>query len=150
MVHGDIKGQNLLVSDEGIIKITDFGDSLLLDSSPKFSTLRKQNTVALNWAAPELLIDADTVRTLESDIYSLGMTMLEIFTDEPPYGRSTTPAAIIVVLLSTHQRPSRPKPLEFGVKQNKIWELIVRCWAEDPKGRPDALSVLKSLKSFVN
>ncbi|KAF8594355.1 kinase-like protein [Ceratobasidium sp. AG-I] len=110
-----------------------------------------QGPMSLNWTAPELTMHISQGFTEETDIFALGMTMLEIFTGEPPYGRDVTPVAIIVALMVTHNRPIRPPELSGPEeRQTQMWELIQDCWAINPTDRPSASSVLNSLQSFAS
>ncbi|EUC59180.1 tyrosine kinase catalytic domain protein [Rhizoctonia solani AG-3 Rhs1AP] len=78
MVHGDLKAVNILVSENGIAKISDFDHSILSDSTLVFSETTNRGGGTLRWMAPELLLEGETPadRSRECDVYALGMTML--------------------------------------------------------------------------
>ncbi|KAF8690173.1 protein kinase, partial [Rhizoctonia solani] len=77
IVHGDLKGDNILVSGSGEPVVCDFGGSLLKNRSLKVIPSEKGLCFTSRWAAPELLDSEDEgCNTKESDIYALGMTIL--------------------------------------------------------------------------
>ncbi|KAG9089274.1 hypothetical protein FS749_001459 [Ceratobasidium sp. UAMH 11750] len=82
MVHGDLKAKNILVSDEGMVKLSDFGNSIFVsECSLEFTDTTNTVGGTTRWMAPELLDedeseDEDTNRSQPADIYALGMTIL--------------------------------------------------------------------------
>ncbi|KAG9081763.1 hypothetical protein FRC06_005399 [Ceratobasidium sp. 370] len=87
MVHGDLKAKNILVSDEGTVKLTDFGNSIFVsECSLDFTDTTNTAGGTTRWMkAPELLAegegegegeDEDTSRSQPADVYALGMTVL--------------------------------------------------------------------------
>ncbi|CAE6448738.1 unnamed protein product, partial [Rhizoctonia solani] len=70
IVHGDIKGANVLISDDGVAMLTDFDEVQLGDSSLVF-TRPNEPAMTLKWTAPEVLLGGQ--RTFKSDVYGLGM-----------------------------------------------------------------------------
>ncbi|CEL54360.1 Vegetative incompatibility protein HET-E-1 OS=Podospora anserina GN=HET-E1 PE=4 SV=1 [Rhizoctonia solani AG-1 IB] len=77
-VHGDLKVLNVLVSSNGDAKLTDFGLSIIPEASLGFSDTSNSQIGSTRWAAPELLFE-DALKSKESDVYALGMTMLVRF-----------------------------------------------------------------------
>ncbi|KAF8592865.1 kinase-like protein [Ceratobasidium sp. AG-I] len=79
MVHGDIKALNVLVSQDGVAKLSDFDHSILSSCSLVFSATTNAGGGTLRWMAPELLIRAEdedsppASRSMETDVYALGM-----------------------------------------------------------------------------
>ncbi|KAG8738693.1 hypothetical protein FRC10_006577 [Ceratobasidium sp. 414] len=113
-VHGDLKGDNVLVSSDGIVKLTDFGLSIthginlqLSETDPGGGTLR--------WMAPELLTDTGA-RCKETDVYAFGMVFLnqEIITGQPPFDELHSSHAIINAVAQDKKIPERLKQLHCG------------------------------------
>lgn len=73
MVHGDLKGANIMISSNGVAMIADFGNSQLKELTLKFSNTTSRG-LSIRWAAPEVLEAADPSR--EADVYAYGMTVL--------------------------------------------------------------------------
>ncbi|CAE6436232.1 unnamed protein product [Rhizoctonia solani] len=76
MVHGDIKASNILVSSEGVLKLTDFDHSLITDCSLLFTATTRIGGGTPRWMAPELFEhESSHQRTKRTDIYALGMVI---------------------------------------------------------------------------
>lgn len=155
MVHGDIKAVNILVSRDGVAKINDFDYSILSDATLRFSETTKLGGGTLRWMAPELLQhreDDDSppvMRNKQTDVYALGMTMLEIVSGRVPYHEYQYDMGIYGAI-SRNQPPRRPKELPVGDnKADRMWTLLANCWDHDPAARPHVSSVLESLQEFA-
>ena len=80
-VHCNLKAANILMTESGEVKLSDFGISLYLHA---IKHVDKGVPFMPNWAAPEV-IELRSVST-KSDIWSLGCTIIELLTGRPPYG----------------------------------------------------------------
>ncbi|CAE6411010.1 unnamed protein product [Rhizoctonia solani] len=76
MIHGDLKATNVLVSSEGVAKLTDFDHSIISNCSLVFSATTQTGGGTLRWMAPELLSEDTSMRNKQTDIYALGMTLM--------------------------------------------------------------------------
>jgi len=102
IAHRDIKGLNILITKDGKIKIADFGVAVNINENQK--TLSAGGTPY--WMAPETANGQDFIST-KSDIWSLGCTVIELMTGNPPYAElSPLPALIRIV---EDQHPPLPK-----------------------------------------
>ncbi|QRV86018.1 Tyrosine kinase domain protein [Ceratobasidium sp. AG-Ba] len=136
-VHGDIKGANVIISERGCAQLTDFGSSMLKHPTMQFTGKLFQPSFSLRWASPEL-IDETVSSSKESDIYALGMTILEAITGNVPYaGRSDYNVMMAVAVKK--QLPDQPNEID-----KDLWDLLVRCWDSSPHERPTATGVFKS------
>ncbi|KAG9402049.1 Leucine-rich repeat serine/threonine-protein kinase 2 [Aphanomyces cochlioides] len=90
IVHGDLKCNNLLVTNDGHIKLADFGSSfhLLMGARPT-----ETQEFSLRWTAPECL-DGAISRTLFTDIFALGLCFVEALTTEVPFSEFTADADV--------------------------------------------------------
>ncbi|CAE6459511.1 unnamed protein product, partial [Rhizoctonia solani] len=142
MVHGDLKSFNVLISSDGIAKLSDFGLSTMYEASIAFS--ETSITVGTTrWAAPELLDEESPKASKSSDVYALGMTMLEIFTGAVPYPQCQRDFSVMR-MVQQKILPTRPEGrIHTGQRGNKIWELLMSCWNYEPNERPSAQEVVK-------
>lgn len=136
MVHGDLKGLNILIDDNGRPKLTNFGKSILLKLTGATSTTK----LSPRWAAPELMEGRGT-DTFAADVYSLGMTILETFTGKVPYFDKTE-----LEVAEEKGLPVRPEDsIASNSNGNKLWELLMSCWVYEPDNRPRAEHVRKTM-----
>ncbi|KAG9090404.1 hypothetical protein FRC06_001105 [Ceratobasidium sp. 370] len=138
-VRGDLKARNVLVDKNDIARLSDFDHSILSNCTLLFTETTNVGGGTLRWMAPELLLssgDDDTApisRSKRTDIYALGMTMLEIISGRVPYAEYKVDRAIIRAL-DKKEFPTRPKE----VSTDWIWSLLEACWDHDPDARPSA------------
>ncbi|KAK1219128.1 Rho guanine nucleotide exchange factor [Marasmius sp. AFHP31] len=137
IVHGDIKGINVLITPELRASIGDFGLSRVADShalklSTSFSSSIKGT---IRWQAPELLRSSPpSGPTVQSDMYAYGC----IFVGRVPF-YELNECAVMVAILLDRKHPSRPENLEVD---DAVWELMTSCWNFDPSLRPTAADAL--------
>ncbi|CUA77278.1 STE20-like serine/threonine-protein kinase [Rhizoctonia solani] len=114
IVHGDIKGANIVMAQDYIAKLTDFGSATIKASSLRLvgSSSTTNPAVSIRWAAPEL-VEGVTKCTPEGDIYALGMTFLEVITGSVPYAGFRDIAVLNKIINKIH--PERPVELQAGV-----------------------------------
>jgi len=146
--------QNIYIDDAGHARIA--GLDLITATSDLESTLSSAEVPAIGLAAPEVL-GGDTSTTKESDIFSFGMVMIEVyfraiivighiihcykaFTGAAPFTHSP-PTAVAVGILSG-KRPERPG--HPGLT-DKLWGFNQRCWDQEPQLRPGISEVVSCL-----
>ncbi|CUA77333.1 Ephrin type-A receptor 3 [Rhizoctonia solani] len=140
IVHGDIKGANILVSGDHIPKLTDFGSSIIRKYTLGFTTTTTGTSTTLRWTAPEIFME-ETKHTFEGDVYALGMTILEAFTESVPYEDLLDVAVMRRLMQRVHpERPQRCIPVGDR-SSDLLWNVITSCWDKHPQNRPPALRV---------
>ncbi|KAE9402581.1 kinase-like protein, partial [Gymnopus androsaceus JB14] len=108
VVHGDLKGANILVSDLGQCRLTDFGLAGMMTTLQTLSSSMGNGTGgSVRWMALELFDYTTNSRpSTYTDMYSLGCTIYEIVTGSPPFSGKSDPAVIFQVMSGS--RPLRP------------------------------------------
>ncbi|KAG8761813.1 hypothetical protein FRC12_009313 [Ceratobasidium sp. 428] len=74
VIHGDLKGGNVLISQDGVAQLADFGNAKLQEYSLKFTKTSTKETLSSRWAAPELF--EGNRCSYATDVYALGMVRL--------------------------------------------------------------------------
>jgi hypothetical protein len=124
IVHRDIKPDNILLGEDGSVKITDFGISRAADDVSVTKTGMIAGTPA--YLAPEVALGADP--TPASDVFSLGSTLYAAVEGEPPFGLSDNTLGLLhKVALGRINPPQRSGPLT---------DVLVALLAADPQARP--------------
>ncbi|KAL5638853.1 hypothetical protein ACGC1H_003268 [Rhizoctonia solani] len=138
IVHGDLKGANVLISESGKALLSDFGNSLVEDNTLRFTATTRDAACSSRWAAPEILEGAAT--SYPADIFALGMTLLEAITGDVPYKELEREQAVMVAILFKKAVPTRPTAHipHNSAHGDLLWDLLNRCWAYEPNDRPHA------------
>jgi eukaryotic-like serine/threonine-protein kinase len=123
LVHRDIKPGNILIGEDGLVKVTDFGIAHAAGSAPITGPGVVMGTT--QYMAPERIAGAPA--TPASDLYSLGILIYECLTGLPPYDGGTAE------VMAGHLYLPLP-PLPAGVPP-ELDELIARLTAKDPAAR---------------
>ncbi|KAG8723297.1 hypothetical protein FRC09_003898 [Ceratobasidium sp. 395] len=141
VIHGDIKGDNVLMASDGTLKLTDFGLAIMHDKTLQFSQTDPGRGTT-RWMAPELYDGAQRCR--ESDIYAMGMTMLEMLTGKQPFHeiRGGDPAIIKAVLGGRTPDVSELDQRPISPRAQIMVGTLHRCWIRDAKERATATEVL--------
>ncbi|KDQ50917.1 hypothetical protein JAAARDRAFT_141208 [Jaapia argillacea MUCL 33604] len=140
IIHGDVKGSNILISESGEAKLCDFGLARILES-PGFTTKNMGGTC--RWMAYELLLPVDDEDgnvppvTDATDVWAFAMTILT--RGRPPFWNIRYDAAVILSV-ANGGLPSRKVYKDIS---DPIWDVLTRCWRQDPSHRPsmDAISL---------
>ncbi|KAF0738853.1 hypothetical protein Ae201684_005463 [Aphanomyces euteiches] len=142
IIHRDLKGANVMVTDQGTVAIADFGLSRSTASVLTQNSAASKFVGTLNWMSPEQRFSPRKM-TVQSDIWSFGMTVWELLCDEVPF-RQWCQEEIECAIRSDDERPDRPEDLPRELE--RLWELITWCWKVDPLARPKAHEIVSFLE----
>lgn len=133
VIHRDIKAANILIGNGGNVSLCDFGVAARLTSNAL-----KRMTMAGTpfWMAPEVIREGDQYNA-KADIWSLGITLYEIATGNPPYSEGGATWAMAMIEKQT------PPRLEGREYPQALKECIALCLDENPEERPSAELLLK-------
>ncbi|KAJ1366474.1 IG [Parelaphostrongylus tenuis] len=133
-------GRNVLLTSKRICRIADFG--MAKNENKNYYRLRKKNVlVPYRWMAIEAIQDG--VYTLQSDVWSFGIVLFEIFTlGGLPYPTIAN-EDLLQKLLEGH-RNSKP-----SYAHEDIYDLMTRCWDKDPNERPNFTKCIHQLKDHL-
>lgn len=140
VVHGDVKPANLLLTDDGVLKLTDFGIARRLGPATSGQPARVVLGTA-GYLAPELALGHPPSRA--GDLYALGCVLYELSTGERPFEADTSTA-----LFHRHLRESPTPPGRLQPRiSTELEQAILRLLAKQPDTRPiDATRVADALE----
>ena len=132
IIHRDIKPQNIMISKEGRVKVTDFGIAKAATSN----TISSNVMGSVHYTSPEQARGGYS--DAKSDIYSLGITLFEMLTGRVPFNGDTT-----VSIAIKHIQDQMPSPREYAPDVPVSVEMIVmKCTQKSPDYRYQNMSEL--------
>lgn len=141
ILHRDIKPANILISNTGVLKLTDFGVAKLkrFGEETKYSLTRNGEIVGTpHYMSPEQAIGEEV--TAATDIYSIGAILYEMLTGRPPFNHADVYEIMHMAL--THQ-PISPRILQPNVPLD-LETICLKCLEKNPARRYSSVDELKS------
>ena len=140
VIHRDLSARNLLVSNvdgKYEAKVADFGLSRETDEYKAESSL-----IPIRWSAPEVL--QRKAATSKSDVFSFAIVIHEILTFASiPYENIQTNREVMDFVIKGKRMPKVTSCSE------KLYDLMMDCWKEDPADRPNFMEVLERLQDIA-
>ncbi|XP_045193172.2 serine/threonine-protein kinase Pak-like isoform X3 [Mercenaria mercenaria] len=131
IVHRDIKSNNVLIDIQGRVKITDFGTSFVYS---KYETKREIVGTPC-WMAPEVV--SRKPYNFKIDIWSLGITVIEMLEGDPPYIKERPTDAMKLI-----KKFGKPKVKKFCTLSNELKDFLDKCLEVDMNKRAKARELL--------
>ena len=143
IIHRDIKPQNIMILDNGMVKITDFGIAMAMNSTQ----LTQTNSVmgSVHYLPPEQANGKSA--TLQSDVYSMGILMYELISGKLPYKGDNA----VEIALKHLKEPFPSIKDEMPEIPQSVENIILKATAKNPKNRyTDAREMYNDLRTCLN
>ena len=143
IIHRDIKPQNIMILENGLVKITDFGIAMAMNATQ----LTQTNSVmgSVHYLPPEQASGKGS--TLKSDIYSMGILMYELLTGKLPYRGDNA----VEIALKHLKEPLPSIREELSDLPQSVENIILKSAAKNPKNRyNDAREMYEDLKTCLD
>ena len=134
MVHRDVKSQNVLIKDDGTIKLTDFG--IALAQGAMQITHKDSILGSVHYLAPE--VAKGQVATMQSDIYSLGIVFYELLTGDVPYKADN---AVQVALMHVKNKIPSVRRYDPNIPQS-VENILIKATAKSCENRYKNMALL--------
>ncbi|KAF3930370.1 hypothetical protein AA313_de0200724 [Arthrobotrys entomopaga] len=136
LIHRDIKAANILLSTKGEVKLADFGVSARVE---EYHAIRHTFVGTPLWMAPEVInthLSEEAGYNSKIDVWSLGITAIELGVGEPPYAGASHARSIIAI----GAKPAPRLPADFSLP---FQSFVAACLVKDPRNRPSARDLLE-------
>ncbi|MBQ2348947.1 MAG: Stk1 family PASTA domain-containing Ser/Thr kinase [Clostridia bacterium] len=145
IIHRDVKPQNIMLLEDGTIKVTDFGIARFSNTNTRSMTMTNKAIGSVHYVSPEQARGEPT--DAKSDLYSLGVMMYEMLTGKLPFDADN---AVSVAIMQLQSDPVPPRKLNPEIPAG-LEEIIIKTMQKDAKKRyRSAAEMLVDLQQFKN
>ncbi|XP_049864841.1 vascular endothelial growth factor receptor kdr-like isoform X3 [Pectinophora gossypiella] len=140
VLHGDLAARNILLAEDNIVKICDFGLARSIYKNDEYQ--KKENSpLPVKWLAIECM--TDRIFSTQSDVWSFGIVLWELFSlAKTPYPNISPPS--LLQWLSEGHRLEKP-----AYADERLYDVMKRCWSQKPTARPTFTQLQELLGSFL-
>jgi len=138
VVHGDLRGANIMIDSNLKVKLVDFGLALFTEAT--YATLGSIGGGSTRWTAPEIIFGSRS--TFQSDIYAFGCVSLELDTGSCPFPNIPSDAHVVVKIIRGERLRVQPKTSRIP---QDVWQLVAKCWKDKVDERPSAEFIVRAL-----
>ncbi len=129
IIHRDVKPQNIMLLEDGTIKVTDFGIARFSNNTTRSMTMTNKAIGSVHYISPEQARGEST--DAKSDLYSLGVMMYEMLTGKLPFDADN---AVSVAIMQLQSDPEPPRKLNPDIPVG-LEEIIIKTMQKEPKKR---------------
>jgi len=146
IMHGDLAARNILVGENFVAKISDFGLSKMMYYNQDYKKTQRR-LIPWAWMATEYLQTGEF--NIKSDVWSYGVTLWEIFSlGNKPYGFDPYEETKVKIL-SGHRLPC-PDPLEYMDGGSSVYDdVMLSCWEAEASNRPSFTEIARKLEVLL-
>ncbi len=146
VIHRDLKPGNVLVDNNGHVRVLDFGMARALAPDESGLTISGQFLGSLSWAAPEQLGAFEGEVDVRTDVHAIGLLLFYMLTGEYAFGPTVSAGAILKSVFETV--PPRPSTIVHSLP-SEVDLVVAKALAKNPEERyPDVRSLLEDCKAL--
>ncbi|KAL0959123.1 hypothetical protein HGRIS_014417 [Hohenbuehelia grisea] len=145
IVHGDLKGNNILITDDGRAALSDFGLSQVIEDlmGPTGFTPSCPEGGPVRWQAPEFIQDETWRPRLSADVWSFGCTAYELLTGKIPFPHRRRDGPVIQDLIAGAKPTAPGEIIDAPIK-----DLLDSCWRFEAEERPTMPEIVARLEEL--
>ena len=147
VVHRDVKPENIIVTETGLVKVLDFGLAERLHDGASPADMSETQTLDGHLAGTVPYMSPEQIRSGavdgRTDVFGLGVTLYELFEGRKPFHGASAHEVIADILLGTPTPPQRAR-----VASPRLAGLLLRMLAKESAARPDADEVRRELEAI--